>query len=187
LGISVKARHGTLLRSASAPTVEAALSAIFWDRKIRIPLGCGCSDRDSGRSTSQNKLYPKDASFRRAPCPACRTAGKPSILTAGKSWGSFQKSHNMIFYGMLMRPEISALNSPGRDSLSCSQASICAPGRLFAGMGAFCSFGRSLNAHFEKRSPWQIHDISGRTYNVLLVVSKCRGSTWDSSPIRIYS
>jgi hypothetical protein len=31
---------------------------------------------------------------------------------------------------------------------------ICAPGRLFAGMGAFDSFGRSLNAQFEKRSPW---------------------------------
>jgi hypothetical protein len=28
------------------------------------------------------------------------------------------------------------------------------PDLLFAGMGAFDSYGRSLNAQFEKRSPW---------------------------------
>jgi hypothetical protein len=44
-------------------------------------------------------------------------------------------------------------------------------------MGAFYSFGRSLNAIFEKRAPWPIHNVSGtlarrrfgETYNVLLV------------------
>jgi hypothetical protein len=40
---------------------------------------------------------------------------------------------------------------------------ISAPGRLFAGMGAFDSFGRSLNAHFEKRVPCPDHLIDRYT------------------------
>ena len=81
---------------------------------------------------------------------------------------SFQKQHRLTFYGTLVRPEISALDSPRRDSLSWRLRAIYAPERMFAGMGAFDSFGRSLNAIFEKRPPWPIHHVSGGTYNVLL-------------------
>jgi hypothetical protein len=38
---------------------------------------------------------------------------------------------------------------------------------MFAGMGAFDSHGRGLNAIFEKRPPWPIHLVSGGIYNVL--------------------
>ena len=34
------------------------------------------ADRDSGRGTVQRSFDPKDAPFRRALCPTCRTAGK---------------------------------------------------------------------------------------------------------------
>jgi hypothetical protein len=68
---------------------------------------------------------------------------------------SFQKRHRLTFYGTLVRAVISGVNSPRRDSLSWCQASISYTGRLFAGMGAFDFFGRSLDAIFEKRSPWQ--------------------------------
>jgi hypothetical protein len=48
-------------------------------------------------------------------------------------------------------------------------------------MGAFDSFGRSLNAIFENRPPWAIHHAFGRIYNVLLVRTVAKGSVCHSS------
>jgi hypothetical protein len=71
-----KARHSTLLHSASTPESQAALPAACRNRRKLIPLGHCSTDLDSGRGTGQRKFYPEDASFRRAPYPACRMAGK---------------------------------------------------------------------------------------------------------------
>jgi len=52
-------------------------------------------------------------------------------------------------------------------------------------MGAFDSFGRSLDAIFEKRSPWPIHLVSGGIYNVLLVRNTSGGvgpHRWNVNP-----
>jgi hypothetical protein len=165
------ARHSTLLQSASAPTVQAALPAVCWNRWLWIPTGCCDADHDSGRGTGQESFDPKDASFRRAPYPPLPHGGQASPyglrlyyrVKAGalQNYGgqvmgvSFQKRHRLTFYGTLVRAVISGVNSPRRDSLSWCQASIYYTGRLFAGMGAFDFFGRSLDAIFEKRSPWQ--------------------------------
>jgi hypothetical protein len=60
---SQTAWHRTLLQYASAPTVQAALTAVCWDRKIGIQLGCGCADRDSGRGTGQRSFIRKMRHF----------------------------------------------------------------------------------------------------------------------------
>ncbi len=125
----------------------------------------------------------------------------------------FQKPHRMSYCGMLVRPEISASDSPRRNFLSwprslsenrfywrlsenphllryphpsslrrtcmydsflgisdalyleifhqSPRSSISGPGCLFAGMGAFDSYGRSLNAIFENRAPWSIRYVYG--------------------------
>jgi hypothetical protein len=61
-----KARHGTLLQSASAPELQAAFPAVYWDGRQWIPLVYCHATRDSGRITGQRRFDPIDASFRRA-------------------------------------------------------------------------------------------------------------------------
>ena len=50
-------------------------------------------------------------------------------------------------------------------------------GRLFAGMGAFDSFGRSLNAIFEKRSPWHTLRV-----DILYCLSVCATMERSGNP-----
>jgi hypothetical protein len=115
-----------------------------------------CADHDSGRGTEQRDFYPEDATFRRAPCPAKLTGGKPSppIIRKLRGMGvSFQKPHRLTFHGMLMRPRSSILEPLKGFFLVASVVNIC-PGPSICGNGGVRLFNRSLNAIFEKRSPW---------------------------------
>jgi hypothetical protein len=86
---------------------------------------------------------------------------------------------------MLVRPEISALDSPRRDSLSWLYASIFAPVRMFVGIGAFDSFGRSLNAIFENRPPWpSTMYVAGLIMFDWGIPAFWEGFCWSLSPVK---
>ena len=54
---SQTARHGALFQSALTPTLQAALPAVWLNRRMWISLGgCG-ADHDSGRGTGQRDFY----------------------------------------------------------------------------------------------------------------------------------
>jgi hypothetical protein len=157
-----------------------------WTERIGVPLGRCNAAHDSGRGTGQRVFIRKMRPFEE--CHTFALGIETPLYSKSRGMGaSFQKRHRLTFYGTFVRPGISAVNSPRRDSLSWRLASISALGRLFAGMGAFDSFGRSLNAIFEKRPPCPIRLVSSWIYNFLLVHVVTKASAWHCSSVRIDS
>jgi hypothetical protein len=71
--------NGSVWHSSPVRIYSSAVSGPplgLLENKELDPL-CHCrADQDSGRDIERENFYPKDASFRRVPCPACSTAGK---------------------------------------------------------------------------------------------------------------
>jgi hypothetical protein len=64
---SQKARHGTFLQSASTATLQAAVPAVCFNRRMWIPLARCNADHDSGRGTGKRGFIRKMRPFEESP------------------------------------------------------------------------------------------------------------------------